>query len=224
MEGAGKLEREPGSRAQKPQQIRETAARLFIEQGYGTVSMDAIARAAGVSKATIYAHFADKAELFGAIMHEECLRAWPDIADLDGELSDIGAALLALGRAYASTLSDPRVVAVYRMVVAEAPRFPELGRAFFENGPKMVTDRLALYLARAAAQGRLGLPDPRFAAQQFLALLRGEYHLRSVLQLAPAATAAEIDAVAAGATAVFLGAYGREASMLRRAAPHEMED
>jgi TetR/AcrR family transcriptional repressor of mexJK operon len=208
MEGAGKLERERGTRALKPQQIRETAARLFIEHGYGAVSMDAIARAAGVSKATIYAHFVDKAELFGAIMYEECLRAWPDIALLDGEPGDVGTALLGLGRAYAATLSDPRVVAVYRMVVAEAPRFPELGRAFFENGPKMVTDRLALYLARAAAQGRLALSDARFAAQQFLALLRGEYHLRSVLQLAPPVEPAEIDAVAAGATAVFLGAYG----------------
>jgi TetR/AcrR family transcriptional regulator, mexJK operon transcriptional repressor len=209
MEPARKLEREPGSRALKPQQIREAAARLFIEQGYGAVSMDAIAREAGVSKATIYAHFPDKAELFGALMYGECLRLWPDIALLDAEPADLRATLLALGRAYASALSQPRAVAVYRMVVAETPRFPELGRAFFENGPKMVTDRLASYLARAAAQGRLALSDPRFAAQQFLALLRCEYHLRSVLQLDPPIEAGEVEAVAAGATAVFLGAYGR---------------
>jgi len=207
MEAARKLDREPGPRALKPQQIRQAAVRLFIEQGYGAVSMDAIAREAGVSKATIYAHFPDKAELFGALMQEECARIWPDIALLDAEPRDLRATLLALGRAYATALSQPRAIAVYRMVVAEAPRFPELGRAFFENGPKLICDRLTGYLARAVAQGRLGIADPRLAAQQFLSLLRCEYHLRSVLQLGPAVDAAELEAVAVGAATAFLGAY-----------------
>ena len=202
-------ERPAGARAQKPHQIREAAARLFIEQGYGAVSMDAIAREAGVSKATIYAHFPDKAALFGSLMAEECTRQSPALATLetdDGEPREI---LLTLARAYAELLASPRAIAAFRMVISESPRFPELGRAFFENGPKRVTDRLAAYLARAEAHGKLTFGDVRLAAQQFLALVRCEYHVRTVLGITGAVEPAEIEAVATGATDVFLRAYGK---------------
>ncbi|HXZ00510.1 MAG TPA: TetR/AcrR family transcriptional regulator [Stellaceae bacterium] len=209
MGTAGKLERALGVRAMKPRQIREAASRLFLANGYGAVSMDAIAREAGVSKATIYAHFADKAELFAALVTEECARQWPDIGLLEAEPGDLRETLLALGTVYAELLVSPKVVQTYRMVVAEAPRFPELGRAFYEGGPGLICGKLAAYLARAAAQGKLTLGDARLAAQQFLALLRCEYHLRAVIDLAPAPTPAEIARVAAAATDMFLRAYGR---------------
>jgi TetR/AcrR family transcriptional regulator, mexJK operon transcriptional repressor len=209
MEAARKLERAAGIRAMKPQQIREAAGRLFLEQGYGAVSMDAIAREAGVSKATIYAHFADKAELFADLVKEECARQWPDTEMLEAEPGDLREALLAVGTVYAELLVSPKGVQTYRMVVAESPRFPELGRAFYEGGPRLVCDKLAAYLTRAAAQGKLTLGDARVAAQQFLAMLRCEHHLRALTGLEPAPKAEEIARVVADAADTFLRAYGR---------------
>lgn len=209
METAGKLDRAVGARAMKPQQIREAAARLFLAQGYGAVSMDAVAREAGVSKATIYAHFADKAELFADLVKEECARQWPDTAMLEAEPGDLREALMAVGMVYAELLVSPKGVQTFRMVVAESPRFPELGRAFYDGGPRLIRDKLAAYLARAEAQGKLALGDPRLAAQQFLAMLRCEHHLRALTGLDPAPAPAEIARVVAGATDMFLRAYGR---------------
>ncbi len=209
METAGKLDRAVGARAMKPQQIREAAARLFLAQGYGAVSMDAVAREAGVSKATIYAHFADKAELFADLVKEECARQWPDTAMLESEPGDLREALMAVGMVYAELLVSPKGVQTFRMVVAESPRFPELGRAFYDGGPRLIRDKLAAYLARAEAQGKLALGDPRLAAQQFLAMLRCEHHLRALTGLDPAPAPAEIARVVAGATDMFLRAYGR---------------
>jgi TetR/AcrR family transcriptional regulator, mexJK operon transcriptional repressor len=209
MDAARKLERTPGIRAMKPRQIREAAARLFLTQGYGAVSMDAIAREAGVSKATIYAHFADKAELFADLVTEECARQWPDIAMLEAEPSDLRETLLAVGTVYAELLVSPKGVQTFRMVVAESPRFPELGRAFYEGGPRLIRDKLAAYLLRAEAQGKLALGDARLAAQQFLAMLRCEHHLRALIGLGEVAGPQDIARVVTAATDMFLRAYGR---------------
>jgi AcrR family transcriptional regulator len=211
MSAARKLERAVGiARAMKPQQIREAAAALFLAQGYGAVSMDAVAREAGVSKATIYAHFTDKAELFESLIKEECARQWPAMAMLEAEPADLRQTLLAVGRAYAEFLVSPQVVQVFRMVVAESPRFPELGRAFYEGGPRRVRDQLAAYLARAEAQGKLALGgDARQAAQQFLALLRCEHHVRALIGIEPPTTEpnAAVRRSAEAATDMFLRAY-----------------
>jgi len=210
MEAARKPERTLGSRAMKPQQIRDAALRLFQEQGYGAVSMDAIAREAGVSKATIYAHFADKAELFEDLMKAACGEEWVKVRMLEGEPGDLAVELRAIGTAYAEFLVDPRAVRMYRMVLAEAPRFPELGRAFFEGGPRLITEKLAAYLARAEAQGKLALGGAsNRAAQNFLAMLRCEPHLRALLGLDAAPEMPEIARIVDSATDMFLRAYGR---------------
>src|SRR5690349_8842775 len=104
MEAARKLERALGSRAMKPQQVRDAAWRLFQQQGYGAASMDAIAREAGVSKATIYAHFADKAQLFEELMKAACREEWVAVAMLEREPGDLPAELRAIGKAYAEFL------------------------------------------------------------------------------------------------------------------------
>jgi TetR/AcrR family transcriptional repressor of mexJK operon len=72
---------------------------------------------------------------------------------------------------------------MYRMVVAEAPRFPELGRIFYDSGPTIMIDRIAIILRRATERGLLKVRDPRIAAVQFISLVRGELHLTRVLGL-----------------------------------------
>src|SRR5258707_15768776 len=103
----------------KALQILDAAGRIFMEQGYGATSMDAVAREAGVSKATLYAHFTNKEQLFGERIaagtrrHSEGLTL-PDIAD-----KDVRAALIHFGREFLKILLSPQGLAIYRVVIAE---------------------------------------------------------------------------------------------------------
>src|SRR5579859_3846502 len=133
----------------KVQQILDAATALFMEQGYGATSMDAIARKAQVSKATLYAHFAGKEELFAAIIAGACARHASALTHPEGADRDIGDGLRRFARNFLATLLSPNAAAVYRIVIGEGPRFPELGRIFYESGPRLTLDRLAAFLGDA---------------------------------------------------------------------------
>lgn len=170
----------PGS---KQERILEAAADTFMELGYGGASMDEITRRAGVSKATVYAHFAGKEELFSQVVGRACRQAFEGA--IDGTADDVAATLLAIATRHSRLLLSPRTLAIYRTVVAEAPRFPELGRLFYEAGPGRVRATIAALLARAAARGELDVPDPEAAAERFFGMVAGHNHLRAVLCIAP---------------------------------------
>ena len=166
----------PGSKQEK---ILEAAADTFMELGYGGASMDEITRRAGVSKATVYARFAGKEELFSQVVTRACRQAFEEA--MDGTADDVPAALLAIATRYSPLLLSARALAIYRTVVAEAPRFPELGRLFYEAGPGRVRATIAALLARAAARGELDIPNPEAAAERFFGMVAGHDHLRAVL-------------------------------------------
>jgi AcrR family transcriptional regulator len=190
----------------KVQQIVEAARRLFMADGYGATSMDAIARDAGVSKATLYAHFTNKAELFAAIIGGECQRFAQMLWSREAESDDVRAVLLQVARAKFHFTSAPEPRAIYRIVVGESGRFPELGRVFYENGPRRVLERLADYLRNATARGVLTVAEPRVAAEQFFGMIHGADYLRRLLDIEDPG-APEVDAIVESAVAVFLKAY-----------------
>jgi TetR/AcrR family transcriptional repressor of mexJK operon len=193
----------------KRRQVMEAAARLFMAQGYGATSMDAVARKAGVSKATLYAYFQGKDALFAAIVGEACQRhAEGRPCCPTGNESDLAGALIALGEGYLSFLFREDVMAIQRVVLAEGPRFPELGRAFYESGPRRMIQWVAGWFAGLQRQGRLRLGDPAVAAEQFLALHRGSALMRRMLGVPPAPDAAEIQAIVSAAVDTFLRAWG----------------
>ena len=199
----------PEADSPKRQVILQAAGELFMAQGYGAVSMDAIARTAGVSKATLYAHFASKDALFANIVGEGCREGIQTHDFLPDVGTDLEAALISLGQRMLRFLLGPRALAIHRVVIAESVRFPELGRAFYENGPALFRHMLADWLLRQQAAGRLIVPNPQQAADQFVGLLRGAgVFTRASLGLAPAPTDAEIDATVAGAVSTFLRAFG----------------
>src|SRR6266404_4634234 len=148
----------------KAQQILAAAQQVFVEQGYGSASMDGIARTAGVSKATLYAHFTGKDALFAAMVGVECRRMSAVIDTPAFDESDIRAALRQIAGQFIDHLMTGRALAIYRIVFAETPRFPELGRIFFETGPDRLLGRVADFLRRAGTRGVLRVPDPRLAA------------------------------------------------------------
>ncbi len=196
----------------KRRQVVEAAARLFMAQGYGATSMEAIAREAGVSKATLYAYFPGKDALFAAIVGEACAReaeARPCCPGADE--ADLAGTLVALGEGYLSFLLRKEVLAIERVVMAEGPRFPELGRAFYESGPRRMIAWLAGWFSALQERGALRAGDPELAAEQFLSLLRSTAFLRHMLRLPPVPDAAEVARIAAAAADTFLRAWGSPA-------------
>jgi AcrR family transcriptional regulator len=191
----------------KVRQILAAARKVFMEQGYGAASMDAIARQAPVSKATLYTHFDGKAALFAALIVMECKHLAGEIGQRAIDEPDIRVALRSLAEDFNNLLCSGESLAMYRIVVAEAPRFPELGRIFYDSGPKIMIDRIADLLAAAGKRGLLKIHDARAAAIQFISLVRGETHLTNILGVAPAAnTIAE--AYIESCVELFLAGYG----------------
>jgi AcrR family transcriptional regulator len=145
--------------------------------------MDAIARHAGVSKATLYSHFAGKDALFAALIVSECRHLSGQIGERALDEPDIRDVLLRVAHDFNNLLCTGYGLTMYRIVVAEVPRFPELGRVFYDSGPTIMIDRIANLLHQAADRGLLKIGDPRIAAIQFISLIRGELHLTRVLGL-----------------------------------------
>jgi len=193
----------------KPRAILEAAATLFLAQGYAAVSMDAVARRAGVSKATLYAHFPGKDALFRMMVEEQCRRMAAEATAGASHGDDIDRALARLAAAVLRFLVAPETLAIHRIVQSEAAREPELAAAFYAAGPATARAQLASWFAAAQALGQLRADaDPARAAVEFSALLRGDLWLRAGLGLGEPPDAAAIEAAAAAAAETFLRAYG----------------
>lgn len=199
----------PESDSPKRLLVLDAATDLFIAHGYGAVSMDAIARAASVSKATLYAYFRSKDQLFATIITEACRANFDWQSGLPAGETDVRPALTALGRRVLGFLLQDRALAIYRVVIAESVRFPELGIAFFEGGAGTAHRRFGDWLVDQARTGQLHLSDPPRAVEQFMALLRAGPYFRAVLGVPPPPSQAEIEATVAAAVDTFLAAYGR---------------
>lgn len=191
----------------KQRDIADAATRLFMAQGYAQVSMDAIARAAGVSKATLYAYFASKERLFASLVGEACSRSGPSSVALAEDTADVRATLSALAGRTLRFMLEEQSLAIYRVVMAESARFPELGRAFYERGPAIGRRNLAAWLERQMAAGHLRRADAEVAAEQFTGLLRTHLQMRALLGIDPKPAEAEIEATAAAAVDTFMRAY-----------------
>src|SRR5579875_2464686 len=175
----------------KVESILAAAKRSFLARGFEAVSMDAIAREAGVSKATVYAHFSGKEELFGAVIGRECERRFAGFSAHELDPDDVAASLFVLGRRFLELILSPDAIALHRIILGEVTRFPRLGEVFW----------------RAGAAGALAIADTRLAAEQFIGLVRGETQLRQLLRLEPAADTAAIEAAVKAAVATFLRAF-----------------
>jgi len=190
----------------KVRQILAAARKVFMKEGYGAASMDAIARQAAVSKATLYAHFGGKDALFAALIVMECRHLSDQIGRGALYAPDIREALLQVAKDFNNLLCSGEGLTMYRIVVAEAPRFPELGRIFYDSGPNVMISRIADILRRATERRLLKLRDPRSAAIQFISLIRGELHLTRVLGLKSASK--NSDEYVEASVDLFLAGYG----------------
>lgn len=188
-------------------QIQAAASRLFMDQGYADVSMDAIAAEAGVSKATLYAHFKSKQLLFESMVQDRC-RAEMGESLLPAQLGDDPLeGLTLLGRKFLSMLMTPEALAAFRLVLAESKRRPELGEAFYRSGPARTLALVTTYIEYLAEEGRLQVPDPALAADLFLGMLKNANHLRCLLGLEPPIPPADIERRAQAAAQLFVAGF-----------------
>ncbi len=210
MTQAATLARAEASEGGKAGKILEAARRVFMADGYGAASMDAIAKVAGVSKATVYAHFAGKDQLFAAIIAQQCRMhsAAPALDDI--ERSTPEDALRTLGRNFADLVLSPEVLDLYRIVVAETARFPELGRTLYETGPMRVIGRLAEYLQRLTDRGLLDVPEPQIAARQFFGMIRSDLYLRRIFNISDAEVGITVERMVDSSVEMFLRAYAKK--------------
>ncbi|MGI9393134.1 MAG: TetR/AcrR family transcriptional regulator [Boseongicola sp.] len=189
-------------------QVLDGARKVFMRDGFEGASVDDIVREAGVSKATLYSYFPDKRLLFLEVAKCEC-KAQSDAAIAQIEATgDIRQALAqAAGRMVRFFMSDVGMQ-VYRIVVGESQRFPEIGQDFYNSGPAMVRQMLAQFLTKAVADGKLKIDDIDLAADQFPELCKAGLHIQMVLGLRKSVTDEEIDRVIDGAVDMFLCKYG----------------
>lgn len=194
-------------KGRKYDQVLAGAREVFLGEGFEGASVDDIARAACVSKATLYSYFPDKRLLFLEVARSECQR------HADNAISEIptsGPPAQVLGqtaRRMIDFYTSEFGLRMFRVFVAESARFPDIGRAFYQSGPEMGRTRMVGYLEQAMARGELKIEDVELAADQFHELCRADLFYRAVFSVADSFTEAERDRVATGAVETFLARY-----------------
>ena len=183
------MERSEAPGGGKAESILAAAKRTFLESGFGAVSMDAIAREAGVSKATVYAHFAGKEELFGAVVGRECERYFAGFSAGELDPGDVRASLTTLGRRFLDLVLSPEASRCTASYWPRSPAFRCWARFSGTPDPSAPCPDRSIPARRRRGRGAR-IADTRLAAEQFVGLMRGEIHLRQLLRLEAAGGAA----------------------------------
>lgn len=190
------------ARPNKRAQVLLAARSVFLDQGYDGASMDAIAASAGVSKATVYAYFDGKDQLFTQMVAGYCDEQKEAVAEIEDEHLPIGEALNRILMTLMRYLAHPRAIVFSAMIVGQAARFPELGRIFVQSGAMELQGQLAGVLRRAADRGELEVEDPALVAELLIAMVRGVVQSRSLLAGGAAPSESELASIAGAAAAL----------------------
>ncbi len=195
-------------KGRKYDQVVAGARDVFMADGFEGASVDTIARRAGVSKATLYSYFADKRLLFVEVASSECRRQAADAFERLDFSKPPREVMASAGAALMDFMFSKTGQQVFRISVAECDRFPEIGRAFWENGPGMLERTLCRYFEQAAARGELAIEDRCLAAHQFAELCKAEVFPRLCLRIQPDFTEEDRRRILDGAVETWLARYG----------------
>jgi AcrR family transcriptional regulator len=190
----------------KRRQILDGASKVFMDLGFDGASMGEIARAAGVSKGTLYVYFADKNRLFEAIVEEETIEQSKFAFNFDAA-RDVPTTLREFGQAYIQLLCRPGGGSAISTVMAIAERMPDVGRRFYEQVLEKTIEHLAVYLEAHVKTNDLVIDDCQLAASQFMLTCQASLFLPLIFQAAPPPSAERMTEVVESATRMFLAAY-----------------
>lgn len=179
----------------------------FFAHGYAATTMSSIAAKVGGSKTTLWTYFPSKEDLFAAVVD--------DIVDQYGNAisiaippdADLETMLRIFGRAMMATILSEPVMAVHRLVIGEADRFPELAEMFYARGPKRGKERLAAVLADAMARGTVRSGDPMVAARHFAGMCQSGCFQQVLIGLDRTVDQAAVEADVDAAVTTFLRAW-----------------
>jgi len=195
-------------------EIAAVAERVFLELGFNDTTMQIVASRAGASKETLYRHFGSKEGLFSEVVRARAERVYGKVEREIGQHNDPREVLKELGFNLLSKLINEDPVCLFRIVISEAQRTPELGRIFFEQGPSHLLNDLSNYLEYATKQGMLRCHEPMVAARIFLGAVVANRHI--IKLVAPdyeELTEEIIRHHVEEAVRVFVAAYGPQSSL-----------
>jgi TetR/AcrR family transcriptional regulator, mexJK operon transcriptional repressor len=187
------------------ERILKSATELFLDQGFGSTSIESVAARAGISKRTFYDRFEDKAALFAAVVHRiiEHIRPGADVPLLAG--TNLPEILRRLAGLILKAALSPQAIALHRLVTGESGRFPQLAYALeTEGGQSEATELIAGLLARESQDTKTTTENLRFAANQFIFMVVTLPQRRAIGYGTPM-TADELDEWAHDVVALFLG-------------------
>lgn len=168
--------------AEKRNLILESATNLFLENGFGATSMDMVAKTAGVSKQTVYSHFKNKDALFTSVINKKCKDYQMDAEHMRSDGHAAADILSVVGNQFVKLLRDPGVIAMYQLVIGEATSNPHVAELFYEAGPQQAMDVLSKMM-QLHPELNLARKDADYWTNAYFNLLKGEFHMRTMLGL-----------------------------------------
>ena len=196
-------------KGRKFDQVVAGARTVFMREGFEGASVDAIARDAGVSKATLYSYFPDKQHLFLEVLKLECAAQSEVEVLFEQSGLSVEEKLHVICKKLITFLLSDFGQDMFRVCVAEAKRFPELGETFYSSGPMHWGEKIAGFLSSEKAQAVLDIDDPCLAADQLAQLCRTDLMLKVIFGIGEKPADDEIDRVAKEAVRTFLARYCR---------------
>lgn len=187
--------------------IVEAAACLFLDYGFDGTSMDEVAKQASVSKQTVYSHFSSKEQLFSASIRAVIKRYYPDSALERVETHSLEADLRVVCESYAHLLMSEEAMSMFRVLVAAAPKGPNLAQLFWNAGPREMQDRLEAFLLSRVQTGELAIPDISLASNQIVCLLKAKTHFMRSIGLIDSISEEQIQRNVDNAVEAFLKLY-----------------
>jgi len=204
--------RAPGRRELRRLDRREAiiavAAGSFLEHGYAGTTMSSIAATLGGSKGTLWNHFDSKESLFEAVIDSKTGAFRARLSEILEPCDDLPATLRRFCTGLVEKVTSPDTIALYRLVVAEAGRFPEMGRIFYDRAPRQTWQLLGRFLVRAMDRGEIRRGDPIETARILISLCLAGCHQRLLVGEIDAATPELIALDVERALGVFLRAFG----------------
>lgn len=188
----------------KRQSIISAATQLFLEYGSIHVSMDKIALAAPVSKATLYNHFENKNALLTAVIAQFCEGLLTTMNQAVTTIDSVENNLYKIATAFVAFIFREDALALYRLVIAESHAFPELGQRVYDSSAQAVLQCLEAYLKQLNQQSPFAAIEPAFAADAFFSLLKGDWHFQCLLGIKPLPTEVEKQQLVEKAVAFYL--------------------
>jgi len=194
-------------RGRKYDQVLDGAREVFMRDGYEGASVDMIAKAAGVSKATLYSYFPDKSILFVEVARNECSKQAEQSLGIEACGATVAEGLTCIAQAFTTFLYSPFAQRVFRICVAEADRFPQLGREFYKSGPMLLHHTLVEFLGVCAERGEVDIDDFDLAADQFVELCKVELFAKMVFNIIDTPDPADLNKIISGAVDMFMARY-----------------